>query len=209
MISISRDSMTASQLSRMLALLPCCALGRSLRQQSDTSMRHTTFRTEWAIARSLEHVGERWSILISRDAAIGLSRFDQFQCSLGIASDMLTRRLNSLVASGLLRRKTYCSRPLRNEYLLTDRGRDFQRVLLALAEWGNKPFEPVEPVTAVAGKGRLAGEPFMTDERNGAPRCAPAFTLAVTPAAESRARPRPRQTMFARNPQRPRRRPEK
>jgi DNA-binding HxlR family transcriptional regulator len=63
------------------------------------------------IARSLEHVGEWWSILILRDALHGLTRFDQFQKSLGIAPNMLARRLNALVAAGLLERRRYSERP--------------------------------------------------------------------------------------------------
>src|SRR5579872_3741844 len=94
------------------------------------------------IARSLERVGEWWSILILRDAFLGLTRFDQFQKSLGIAPNMLTRRLNTLVDSGLLERRSYSERPLRFEYVLTPRGRDFRTVLWTLVAWGNKHFAP-------------------------------------------------------------------
>src|ERR1700742_1304373 len=73
------------------------------------------------IARSLERVGEWWSILILRDAFKGKSRFDQFQKSLGIAPNMLTRRLNDLVDAGLLERRRYSLRPPRYEYLVTAR----------------------------------------------------------------------------------------
>jgi DNA-binding HxlR family transcriptional regulator len=74
------------------------------------------------IARSLERVGEWWSILILRDALHGLTRFDQFQKSLDIAPNMLTRRLNALVKAGLLERRRYSERPPRYEYQLTERG---------------------------------------------------------------------------------------
>src|SRR6201996_3475822 len=94
------------------------------------------------IARSLERVGEWWSILILRDAFQGLTRFNQFQESLAIAPNMLTRRLNALVESGLLERHRYSERPVREEYLLTDLGRDFRPVLWALLAWGNKHFSP-------------------------------------------------------------------
>src|ERR1700751_1503430 len=83
------------------------------------------------IARSLERVGEWWSILILRDALHGLTRFDQFEQSLGIAPNMLTRRLNGLVKAGLLERRRYSERPPRYEYLLTERGRDFKAVIVA------------------------------------------------------------------------------
>src|SRR5919106_5748750 len=72
------------------------------------------------IARSLERVGEWWSILIIRDALHGFTRFDQFQKSLNIAPNMLTRRLNALVDTGLLKRRRYSERPPRDEYILTD-----------------------------------------------------------------------------------------
>lgn len=94
------------------------------------------------IARGLERVGEWWSMLIIRDALYGLTRFDEFQKSLGIAPNMLTRRLNALVEEGLLERHQYCEKPPRFEYHLTQRGRDFRPVLLALLEWGNQHFAP-------------------------------------------------------------------
>src|SRR5215510_6448647 len=94
------------------------------------------------IARSLERVGEWWSILIIRDALHGFTRFDQFQKSLDIAPNMLTRRLNALVDEGLLERRLYCEKPPRYEYVLTKLGRDFRPVLLALLAWGNKHFAP-------------------------------------------------------------------
>src|SRR5487761_2424069 len=94
------------------------------------------------IARGLERVGEWWSILILRDAFAGMTRFDEFQKSLGIAPTMLTRRLTALVAAGLLQRRRYSQHPPRHEYLLTERGRDFRPVLLAMLAWGNRHFPP-------------------------------------------------------------------
>jgi DNA-binding HxlR family transcriptional regulator len=92
------------------------------------------------IARSLEHVGEWWSMLILRDAFAGTTRFDEFQQSLGIAPNMLTRRLAALVEAGLLERHRYSERPPRDEYLLSERGRDFKPVLVALVAFGKKHF---------------------------------------------------------------------
>src|SRR4029077_15106090 len=89
------------------------------------------------IARSLERVGEWWSILILRDALHGYTRFDQFQKSLSIAPNMLTRRLNGLVAAGLLTRRRYSARPPRYDYLLTPRGPDFRPVIVALIAVGD------------------------------------------------------------------------
>jgi DNA-binding HxlR family transcriptional regulator len=77
-------------------------------------MQHKSFSTlQCPIARSLERVGERWSILILRDAFQGLTRFDQFQTSLGIAPNILARRLKSLVEAGLLERRRYSAHPPR------------------------------------------------------------------------------------------------
>src|SRR6187549_3884360 len=92
------------------------------------------------IARGLERVGEWWSILILRDAFYGLTRFDEFQTSLGIAPNMLSRRLNALVEAGLLKRRRYSLRPPRYEYVLTERGRDFRPVMQAMLAWGNRHF---------------------------------------------------------------------
>jgi len=94
------------------------------------------------IARSLDHVGEWWSLLIIRDAFHGLRRFDEFQKSLSIAPNMLTRRLNSLLENGLLEKHQYSKRPARFEYLLTEKGRDLAPVLTTLFSWGNKHLFP-------------------------------------------------------------------
>src|SRR5258705_12353120 len=94
------------------------------------------------IARSLERVGEWWSMLILRDALHGFTRFDQFQKSLGIAPNMLARRLDALVEAGLLERRRYSEHPPRDEYLPTARGRDFRPGLGAPPAFGNKHFAP-------------------------------------------------------------------
>src|SRR5262249_23722181 len=101
------------------------------------------------IARSLERVGEWWSILILRDAFLGLTRFDQFQKSLKIAPNILSRRLNALVEAGLLERRRYSERPPRDEYVLTERGQDFRPVLWSLIAWGNRHFAPEGPSVQV------------------------------------------------------------
>jgi DNA-binding HxlR family transcriptional regulator len=94
------------------------------------------------IAHSLEHVGDWWNILILRDLSYGLSRFDELQKSLGIASNTLTRRLSGLIESGLVERRAYSDKPPRYDYLLTERGRDFRPVVLTLMKWGSKHFSP-------------------------------------------------------------------
>lgn len=87
-------------------------------------------------ARALESVGDWWSILILRDAFQGIARFDEFEKSLGIAPNMLTRRLKHLVTQGLFERSRYNERPPRFEYVLTSKGRDFFPVLMTLFAWG-------------------------------------------------------------------------
>ena len=90
------------------------------------------------IARSLSVAGDAWSILILRDAHAGLTRFDQFRKSLGIAPTMLTRRLATLTDEGLLEKHRYSERPPREEYRLTAAGRDFLPVLFMIGAWGRQ-----------------------------------------------------------------------
>src|ERR1700712_1361759 len=94
------------------------------------------------IARSLEHVGEWWSILILRDAFRGITRFEAFRDSLGVAPNILPRGLKALVEPGLMERRRYSERPPRDEYILTARGQDFRPVLQALLAFGNRHFAP-------------------------------------------------------------------
>jgi DNA-binding HxlR family transcriptional regulator len=143
------------------------------------------------IARSLERVGEWWSILILRDAFQGLTRFDEFQKSLDIAPNMLTRRLNALVESGLLERRRYSERPPRDEYVLTERGRDFRPVLWALLAWGNKHFAPEgASVLLVDGETGRPADPIMVDRTTGRSLTEAAFKSAAGPAADERTRQR-------------------
>ena len=148
-------------------------------------MKHKGFQDmHCPIARSLERVGEWWSILILRDAFKGATRFDQFQKSLGIAPNMLTRRLGTLVDSGLLERRLYSEKPPRYEYVLTDRGKDFRPVLWALVAWGNKHFQPEEQTMIVvdAETGEPA-EPMLIDARSGRVLRGPEFKVVNVPVA--------------------------
>ncbi len=99
-------------------------------------------RTECPAARTLECVGEWWSILILRDAFQGFARFDEFQKSLGIAPNILSRRLAHLTEAGLFERRLYSEKPPRREYVLTAKGRDFFPVVVAMFAWGNKHLTP-------------------------------------------------------------------
>jgi DNA-binding HxlR family transcriptional regulator len=98
-----------------------------------------------SIARALEIVGERWTLLIIRDAFLGLRRFDQFQESLGIARNVLTDRLNWLVGEGIFERVRYSERPIRHEYQLTPKGRDLLLPLTAFRQWGDQYLSEKPP----------------------------------------------------------------
>lgn len=93
---------------------------------------------ECSVARALEIVGERWSLLILRDAFHGIRRFDDFRHDLGIARNVLTERLKKLVDAGVLARRQYEMHPPRYEYVLTQKGRDLLPVLLAMMKWGDR-----------------------------------------------------------------------
>jgi DNA-binding HxlR family transcriptional regulator len=143
------------------------------------------------IARSLEHVGEWWSILILRDALHGVTRFDHFQKSLGIAPNMLARRLNALVSAGLLERRRYSAHPPRDDYVPTASARDFRPILIALLAWGNKYFAPEGPsVLLVNTKTGAAVDPVLVDPATGRPITSPEYAFAAGPAAGERTRRR-------------------
>jgi len=96
-----------------------------------------------SIARSLEVVGERWSLLIIRNALFaGSTRYSDFQRSLGIATNVLQDRLDGFVEAGIMRRRRYSEQPELYEYLLTEKGRDFAPALIALTEWGDRWAAP-------------------------------------------------------------------
>jgi DNA-binding HxlR family transcriptional regulator len=155
-------------------------------------MRRKSFgNMQCPVARSLERVGEWWSILIMRDALHGLKRFDEFQRSLDIAPNMLARRLNTLVESGLLKRHRYSERPPRYEYLLTERGRDFRPVFLALLAWGNKHFAPEGPSVLLAEKKTGAVvDPVLVDRASGRELTEPDYGFVPGPVANQRTRRR-------------------
>jgi DNA-binding HxlR family transcriptional regulator len=155
-------------------------------------MQHKSFGAmPCPIARSLERVGEWWSILILRDAFAGMTRFDAFQKSLGIAPNMLTRRLTALVEAGLLERRRYNEHPPRDEYLLTERGRDFRPVLLAMMAWGNRHFAPEGATVLIVDAATGApADPVLVDRATGRAVDSPDYVLAPGPAASEALRRR-------------------
>ncbi|HEX6582885.1 MAG TPA: helix-turn-helix domain-containing protein [Thermoleophilaceae bacterium] len=91
-----------------------------------------------SVARALEAIGDRWTMLVIRDAFHGVSRFDDFQQRLGIARNVLTDRLNRLTDEGILVKHPYQERPERFEYRLTEKGLDLFPVLMSLMKWGDR-----------------------------------------------------------------------
>jgi DNA-binding HxlR family transcriptional regulator len=132
-------------------------------------MQHATFAAmDCPIALSLERVGEWWSIFILRDASLGRTRFDQFQKSLRIGPNILSRRLRGLVEAGLLTKSRYNEHPPRDQYRLTERGQEFRPVLWALPAWGNKHFVPEgQALTLMDAATGLPAEPAMVDANIG------------------------------------------
>ena len=101
-----------------------------------------------SIARALELVGERWTLLIIRDAFLGLRRFDEFQESLGISRNVLTDRLNRLVEGGIFKAVPYGIRQDRYDYQLTRMGLDLHVALFGLRQWGDKYLCDAPPTLA-------------------------------------------------------------
>ncbi|MGI9608076.1 MAG: winged helix-turn-helix transcriptional regulator [Acidimicrobiales bacterium] len=91
-----------------------------------------------AITAAVEIIGDRWSLLVLRGVFRGLHRFAELRDDLGIASNLLTTRLEKLVAEGVLDRIPYQDRPVRHEYRLTDAGRDLSPVLISIMQWGDR-----------------------------------------------------------------------
>jgi DNA-binding HxlR family transcriptional regulator len=90
-----------------------------------------------SVARTVDILGDWWTPLVLRESYLGVRRFDDFQHRLGIGRNILTQRLGRLVDEGLLARRPYKERPLRHEYVLTDKGRDFYPVMAAITRWGD------------------------------------------------------------------------
>lgn len=120
------------------------------------------------VGRALARVGDAWSMLILRDAAYGSTRFDQFRTSLGIAPNILTRRLRALTDAGLLEKSRYSERPPRDEYRLTPAGRDFLPILHALGAWGARHHGEGDLSHVVDEETGATIEPLVIDRMTGA-----------------------------------------
>ncbi len=110
-----------------------------------------------SLAQTLDVIGERWTLLILRDAFFGIRRFDQFQRDLGIARNILAARLSRLVDEGILERRP--TDDSRNEYVLTDKGLALQPVLLAMTHWGDR-YKPNPKGDRVVFVERATGKPI-------------------------------------------------
>jgi DNA-binding HxlR family transcriptional regulator len=113
--------------------------------QQATKQRAAT-RESCSAARALEIVGERWSLLIVRDAIFRrTTRFSEFQRNLGIAPNILASRLDGFVEAGLMEARRYSDQHDHSEYVLTKKGLDLQPVIIALTAWGDRWAAPQGP----------------------------------------------------------------
>src|ERR1043165_4797046 len=148
-------------------------------------MRRKSFhKMHCPIARTLDRVGEWWSILVLRDALHGYTRFEEFRESLGEAPNILTARLVALVETGFLEKRQYSAHPPRFEYVPTQRARDFRPVLLSLMAFGNRHFAPEGAMVEVVNT--QTGEPpdiGVFDRPTGKPIAAPDYAMVPGPAA--------------------------
>lgn len=121
------------------------------------------------IDRGLTLIGDRWSMLVLRDVQRGFTRYDQMRTSLGIAPNILARRLTALAEAGLLEKRRYSQRPPRDEYLLTEKGRDFLPILAAIGAWGRKHNGGGALTRQVDIETGQAIRPVVIDANTGAP----------------------------------------
>jgi DNA-binding HxlR family transcriptional regulator len=124
-----------------------------------------------SLARGMEIFGERWTFLVLRESFYGTRRFDDFQRNIGVARNILSDRLKTLVEHGILERRQYEEHPPRSEYRLTRKGLDLYPALLALMDWGNKhmPYEKGPPVKLQHKTCGKISRPVMVCDRCGEP----------------------------------------
>lgn len=137
------------------------------RRRSDTVeprpgvVRHPEADQGCSIDAALAVVGDRWSILIIRDAFKGIRRFEEIQRDLGIPRAVLTERLRNLVEAGVLARREYMARPSRYEYRLTEMGRELSPILVSLMHWGDRWMGDGDPPVQLVHKD--CGTPISLD----------------------------------------------
>jgi DNA-binding HxlR family transcriptional regulator len=135
---------------------------------------HSVLRNDYegqicSVAKTMELIGERWSVLIIRDVFQGRRRFSDMQRGMGIARNVLASRLQRLVDAGILERRLYSERPERYEYFLTEKGLDLWPAMVALMHWGDKHLpQPDGPPMRIVHKGDCGGE---IDDRRICTRC--------------------------------------
>lgn len=140
-------------------------------------MRRTSFES-WpcSVARTADILGDGWTLLVLREVFYGQSQFDGFIQALGIARNTLTDRLRRLEDAGILQRRAYQTSPVRQEYVPTDKGRDFFGVLAALNSWGDRWLSDEDGVPVITHHNSCdedahaevvcssCGEPFRSED---------------------------------------------
>ena len=143
-----------------------------------------------SVAAALQVVGDPWTLLILRDAFMGVRRFDDWQARLGVARNVLAARLKSLVQQGVLETRLYSEHPPRKDYVLTPKGRDLMPVLLTLKAWGDRhvygeaasPLDFVHSCGAILAPGMVCeacGGAVKGGDLTGKPRAAPSVADAL------------------------------
>lgn len=141
-------------------------------------------RDACAVGAALDHLGDRWTMLVLREAFLGVRRFEELRRNTGAAKNILADRLARLVDDGILRRERYSERPPRDEYRLTEKGIDFYPVLVTLAQWGAKWGE-LELGPAIALQHKACGaviQPTLMCPECGEPLDARALRVVPGPA---------------------------
>ena len=143
-----------------------------------------------SVARTLSIVGDRWTLLVLREAFLGVRRFDRFQERLGTARNVLTERLDKLVDHGVLERRPYQDNPPRFEYRLTEKGLALYPVIMSLVAWGDRWMDeglgrPLEHIHNECGKVML---PVQVCSECGDPIHAKNVRVRPGPALRRRAR---------------------
>lgn len=146
-------------------------------------------RDACSVAATLEVIGERWTMHVLREAFLGVRRFEDFRRNIGVARNILSDRLNTLVSEGILRRVPYSERPLRHEYRLTEKGVDLYGVLIELGKWGDR-WEPRPEGPALVLRHRDCGaviQPVLACPECGEPVHARTMRAELGPSALGRA----------------------